>query len=118
MEKFTIIWEGIKTFFNPVEVFLTSAYRIAQVGTAFSYFMWFLLFILLIAVVILTVKLRLYMVPVIPIIIVSKFLGFVDGMKDDDKDGIRNKKDKDRNGDGILDRFQSKFYVRKGSKKR
>ncbi len=99
MEFFQIIW-------NPIWLFISSALRIAQVGTPFSYLMWFLLLLLAVGVIAIIVITRLYMIPFIPFILLGKMSEWFEGMKDDDGDGIRNRKDKDRNGDGILDILQ------------
>ncbi len=103
MEFFTRIWTFIQNVAFEFKVFYTSAIRIAQAGTAFSYFMWFLLFILVIVVFILFIQI---------VKMIASFFRGLEGLKDDDKDGIRNRRDKDRNGDGILDKFQSKKVVR------
>ncbi|QVK21750.1 thrombospondin type 3 repeat-containing protein [Mycoplasmatota bacterium] len=95
--------EVILKLFENTREFITSIYTVARLGTAFSYFMWALLFI--IAVMLLVIVILLLR----GVAFIFEFIfALPDFFRDSDGDGIKDRKDTDKNGDGILDWMQPK----------
>ena len=105
--------EVISRVFESLKVFFTSIYTVALLGTAFSYFMWFLILLFTVLSLWIIWKLKLYIIPALPVKALIFLFSIPGNFRDSDGDGIRDKKDKDKNGDGILDKVQPSNIFRR-----